>query len=353
MFGNNILESLFHVIFEITGITFLVIFVFNMIRKSLKTTTKKAASPIAGAALGISPGCAGAISASTIYANGHAKFGFLAAALIATMGDGAFVLMARKPKDFFIIITVSFIAATIVGFIVNKLDIIIPNDKTSKTKKIPIKAKYKKSHIFNIFNNFVWRVFLFTIPFIAFMSIGHTFNLIPHSWVHSTWFESIVFITLTLMIINSVVINKLRSCKNSCMLSCETEHGIWFVFKKTFDQLSHIMTIIIIALIPVKMISANVDLTGIFTSKLNIFTTIIIASAISAFPGSAPQILILSLYLNGTMPFVGLLASAISSSGDATFILFANRKKALVISAIINFLVAVIVASIYYLIVAK
>ena len=47
--------------------------------------------------LGAMPGCGGAIIVLTQYVNGYISFGSVVAVLIATMGDAAFLLLAKKP----------------------------------------------------------------------------------------------------------------------------------------------------------------------------------------------------------------------------------------------------------------
>ena len=48
--------------------------------------------------LGALPGCGGAIIVLTQYSRGKASFGSVVAALTATMGDAAFLLIAREPQ---------------------------------------------------------------------------------------------------------------------------------------------------------------------------------------------------------------------------------------------------------------
>ncbi len=53
---------------------------------------------LGGGLLGLVPGCGGAIAVSSLYADGRAGFGVLVAALAATAGDSAFVLLAVDPR---------------------------------------------------------------------------------------------------------------------------------------------------------------------------------------------------------------------------------------------------------------
>ena len=52
--------------------------------------------PAIGALLGLTPGCGGAIFVMTLYLKGSVTFGTVAATLVSTMGDAAFVLIAGQ-----------------------------------------------------------------------------------------------------------------------------------------------------------------------------------------------------------------------------------------------------------------
>jgi hypothetical protein len=54
-------------------------------------------APLAAAALTVPPGCGGAIIAMALYARGAVSFGAAIAALVATMGDASWVLLAGDP----------------------------------------------------------------------------------------------------------------------------------------------------------------------------------------------------------------------------------------------------------------
>jgi hypothetical protein len=75
--------------------------------------------PAIAALLGASPGCGGAIVVVTQYVRGYASFGALISVLVATMGDAAFLLIAREPATAALVILVSAIAGTLCGMVVD------------------------------------------------------------------------------------------------------------------------------------------------------------------------------------------------------------------------------------------
>ena len=77
--------------------------------------------PVFGAILGLTPGCGGAIFVMPLYINGSVTFGTVVAALVATMGDSAFVLLAALPLHFVVVSAISVIVAIIAGYAVDGL----------------------------------------------------------------------------------------------------------------------------------------------------------------------------------------------------------------------------------------
>ncbi len=72
-----------------------------------------------GAFLGLTPGCGGAILVVPLFFKGSVSFGAVIAALIATMGDSAFVIMSTMPLRYLIISTILFFTSIVVGYIVD------------------------------------------------------------------------------------------------------------------------------------------------------------------------------------------------------------------------------------------
>ena len=72
-------------------------------------------------------------------------------------------------------------------------------------------------------------------------------------------------------------------------------------------------------------------------------TSVIIGTLIGIIPGCGPQIIFVTLYTRGMLPFAALLANAISQDGDALFPLLAIDKRASLWSTIFNTIAALIV----------
>ena len=67
--------------------------------------------------LGVIPGCGGAIMVMSMFTKNIVSFGAVLAALISTMGDAAFLLIATKPQAALIILPLTFLTGIISGYI--------------------------------------------------------------------------------------------------------------------------------------------------------------------------------------------------------------------------------------------
>jgi len=75
--------------------------------------------PLAGALLGLTPGCGGAIIAMPLYIRGTVSFGTVVAALAATAGDSAFVILALAPEAAVYAYGLAFVSAILFGYAID------------------------------------------------------------------------------------------------------------------------------------------------------------------------------------------------------------------------------------------
>lgn len=75
--------------------------------------------PIA-ALLGATPGCGGAVIVVAAYSSGNVSFGAVVAALTATMGDAAFLLIATRPDVAMVLIPLQFATGILCGWLVDR-----------------------------------------------------------------------------------------------------------------------------------------------------------------------------------------------------------------------------------------
>jgi len=139
--------------------------------------------------LGVTPGCFGAFFIVSSYAHGLVGFGALAAVMVATAGDEAFIMLAKIPGTALLIFFICLVLGVIAGFLADR---IVKKTKLriSKPCKIRIHKKqdiqeksflrhFFKEHVYNhIIKEHMRRLFLwlfFTILLINFLMLR--FNL--------------------------------------------------------------------------------------------------------------------------------------------------------------------------------
>jgi hypothetical protein len=88
-----------------------------------RLTASRRAGPLAGAVLGATPGCGGAIALVPLWRRGEVSFGTVVAALVATMGDSSFVLIAASPRLALAVHALLLATGLVVGLLVDALGV--------------------------------------------------------------------------------------------------------------------------------------------------------------------------------------------------------------------------------------
>lgn len=82
-------------------------------------SARRGSQYIVAALLGVTPGCLGAFLAVTLYTHGGLSLGAVVAAMIATSGDEAFVLLALAPRTALVLMALLFGFAVLTGAVVD------------------------------------------------------------------------------------------------------------------------------------------------------------------------------------------------------------------------------------------
>lgn len=290
--------------------------------------------------LGALPGCGGAIIVLTQYSRGKISFGSVVATLTATMGDAAFLLIAKDPKMGFLIMIIGFFVGFISGVLVNKIhgksfmkmngcDIIRLSSKTSD---------YKASKTLDIF----WIIFL--IPGII-LGVLSAFQInLEEYFVNSIIEDPITFFgflagTLCLIMWVIPLISGLKYSPSKPDQS---------ILRRTVVDTNFITTWVVLAFLTYELTVhlGNINLETIFQSYYILIP--LIGVLIGFLPGCGPQILVTTLYLNGIIPLAAQIGNAISNDGDALFPAIALHPKAALIATLYSGVPAIIVSYAYF-----
>ena len=292
--------------------------------------------------LGALPGCGGAIIVLTQYSRGKVSFGSVVATLTATMGDAAFLLIAKEPKIGLFIMLIGFFVGFVSGILVNLIhkknfmkmngcDVIKLNSKPSK---------YKSSKSLD----FIWIVLI--IPGI-FFGVLTAFQIDLNLYFANKFIEnpitffgffagSLCFIMWILPIISGLRYTPSGSDEK--------------IVRRTVSDTNFITGWVILAFLAYELTVhlGEFDLEAIFKSYY--FFIPLIAILIGFLPGCGPQILVTTLYLNGIIPLSAQIGNAISNDGDALFPAIALQPKAAFIATIYSGIPAIIVSYSYFFI---
>lgn len=369
-----------------------------------KIENSKKWQPIIGALLGLSPGCGGAIFAMPLFIKGTVSFGTVIATLIATMGDSAFVLISTLPLHYLLVSGILFIVAVISGYLVDyyqigaklrlnmrklskaeeaklhdKVDHQIQNIECStidsydseridhvghqegdaidialhhqsKGHQRPGTFSYKFTHnAYKIFWLFIALGIVFGIMLLFQIDVNDLFipNLGLIIGIGGTVFSIIMMLMSRKTIRDDTHEEeelKLMSLKETLIHNAEeTAFVITWVF---VAFLVYEFSIFLLGggnyLVGEEILTTFMLTTGILT--------VLIGAVMGIIPGCGPQIIFISLFTKGLIPFAALLANAISQDGDALFPLLAIDRKSALWATVITTIPAIILGLLFYLI---
>lgn len=385
----------------------LLIFGYINYRQSGKFVEKiqdsKRWQPIIGALMGLSPGCGGAIFVMPLFIKNTVSFGTVIATLIATMGDSAFIVISKMPFHYILVSIISFVTAIITGYIVDyfkigeKLKLNIKRMSKKEQKQIHQKYDHKKQETVcvNIKDSNEYR----------FTHIGHEEGdevdialhhiakghqdagigyKVTHNLYKVFWCLVSIGLVFGIMLLMQVDINSLFIPNIGMVFGVSgTIFSIIFTIlaKKFIRDDTHEESEMKVMSLKETLIHNAIEtafvITWVFVAYLiyefsifalgganhaigeerlmefmikTKFLTVIMASIIGLIPGCGPQVIFVTLFTKGMVPFSALLANAISQDGDALFPLLAMDKKSSLWATVITTIPALIIGVIAYVI---
>lgn len=291
------------------------------------------------AILGALPGCGGAIIVVTQFTKKQASFGSVVAVLTATMGDAAFLLLAKDPIAAISVISIGVITGIISGLIVHFLhaDTFCYPQKSAQYYHDCIKSN-KAINMGETLWKFLLAPSLLVALLIAFnIDFGDFDNVI-------TYFGAFfAVIAVTIWAFSS-------EGKTYKQIAAEDEEISPPSKFSRIIQDTHFVTAWVVASFMLFELSVSVfglDLKAWF-SEYVIYAPLI-AVIVGLLPGCGPQIVITTLYIQGIIPFSALVGNAISNDGDALFPALAMAPKAALIATLYSAIPAVLVSYLIYI----
>ena len=262
--------------------------------------------PIA-ALLGATPGCGGAVIVVAAYTSGHASFGAVVAALTATMGDAAFLLIATRPDAAAVVLPLAFFAGIVTGWAADRF---LPrmNHEPNKGRCgiVPLIGSVRIRDIAHLAIALpglcLGILILLQVELIGILSSAVTVVGLAGAFLGLAIWASSPIGAMS----NSDDAPVTRSAEETSFI------GVWII--SAFLLYDYLVAF------------SGLDLEYLFALAAPILP---LAGVIVGFiPGCGPQLLVTTLYINGMIPFAAIVGNSISNDGDALFPAIALNPKA-------------------------
>jgi len=277
--------------------------------------------PVA-AALGATPGCGGAVFVVAAYSRRTVSFGSVMAALTATMGDAAFLLLATRPSTGVSVIAITFTVGLLSGWFV---DVFLTD---------PLRARPTTRALIPLIGSLRKR----DIACAALAVPGLVLGVLA---LAQTDLEALFGITANAVALCGASLALMIWILSPVKAATRTEEH---VLTRVSEETSFITVWVIVAFLLYEISAGpfGLDLSAVTAAAAPIVP--LLAILVGFVPGCGPQVLMTALYLNGVLPFSALIGNAISNDGDALFPALAVDWKAAWLATLYSAVPAAIVA---------
>ncbi|MFG5383126.1 putative manganese transporter [Yoonia sp. R2-816] len=279
------------------------------------------------ALLGATPGCGGAVVVVAAYSSGNVGFGAVVAALTATMGDAAFLLIATRPDAAIVVLPLSFAIGILSGWVVDALaGDKMQVDTSQQCELAPLVGKTRAKD------------YAFLALAIPGLIIGVT--QLSGLDVYEVYGSLVPIVGLAG---TAVGIGIWATSRLTAMTNAKDSP-----VTRMAEETAFISVWVIGAYLAYDYIVAftGLDLEASFSAVAPLLP--LIAIIIGLVPGCGPQVLVTTLYVNGLIPFAALMGNAISNDGDALFPAIALNPKAAIWATVYSTIPALIAAYAFY-----
>ncbi len=274
--------------------------------------------------LGALPGCGGAVVVITAFARGNIRLGAMVAALIATMGDAAFLLLAKEPTTYIRLIGISMFAAVVSGWLVDRFH----------------QGELYSSEVKHIKNVRIGELRNRDKLFIALAVPGLILGILQLGQIDISEFGIIVF---SLGVFGALFSITVWAISPIAAVSSSGDHP----FTRSSEETSFVTIWVIAGFLAYEYAYAFLGLDLEVLAEAAWIFLPLLAVLIGFIPGCGPQVLVTTLYLNGIIPFAALIANSISNDGDALFPAIALTPKMAVIATLYSGIPALIISYIF------
>lgn len=275
----------------------------------------------AAAVLGALPGCGGAVVVVTQYVAGRTTFGALVAVLTATMGDAAFLLLAREPSTGLAMILLGYGTGVIAGFATERL---LPDWRSAAAapEEATVATEPRRDGL--------RRLWLLLLAPGAALAVLEAFQV---DLAVVPGLETAALVIGVAGALLSVLVWMLRAGQGA------EGHGAGDPVGDT----AMVTVWVIGAFLAFELATAGfgIDVGALLDGAWMALP--LLGVLVGFLPGCGPQIVVATFYLSGLLPVSALAANAISNDGDALFPALALAPRAALAASIVTALPALAV----------
>ncbi|MBF13213.1 MAG: hypothetical protein CMF46_02485 [Legionellales bacterium] len=319
------IEQISSGIMDMIPFVFITMLLYQIIHDNTRISLKfNHQSPHANIALssflGGFPGCAGIMIILKQYASGQLPPACLIAALTATMGDAAFVLLSLEPATYCLIIATNILAGILVGILVSHRHRLAtqPSRYCQELSDECCHKHFSKAYCLYWYTS---------MSLATTLALAEYFNQAASPF----WFNLIAWLTIVAILwptaMNALNRNNHSHGQQSQVIASCNFLLKWILFGYVLLAFFHGAIVSNIHQLLDKQLMWLPLVTGI----------------IGTIPSCGPQIIVASLYSEHLIPLAAQLSNSISTNGDAFFPIFAVAPQAAILSTIYGFIIACLI----------
>lgn len=278
--------------------------------------------------LGATPGCGGIMVVVKQFSNNHLSLGGLAAAMTATLGDAAFVLIAKHPLVSIGLIGINVLAGILVGFLVQHChsdSSYLGKKNQSLKKEAGLKRPMPKIYLY------IW----------SFIIIGCIFGSLMGE-VGLYLYLDIIGLVGILLVFFMYVYRRFGSSDSCDQVSYP---DLQTIVSETNFLMKWIIAGTAITLLPSLILSVDFS----YVTAMHQDWVPLLTCLTGVIPGCGPQVAVATLYSQHAIPIAAQIGNSISTSGDAFFPIFAIAPNAAILFTFYGFIFAVLASYGIYL----
>jgi hypothetical protein len=286
--------------------------------------------------LGVMPGCLGAFMNVSFYLHGLLSFGAIVGGMVATSGEGAFVMLAMMPEKALLLFGILFILGVLSAWAVDRVLPILWTRPLKECKLYEIHPA-EECRLLNLKEAILHLRKISLTRFLLLAILGIVVYLV-HCGIlggGEAWLGRALIVMLFVIVF--IVITVPEHYLEEHIWEHIAKGHIWRVFIWTF-----------LALLFIEMVLGDDEL-RIFVEE-HMILVLLIASLTGMIPESGPNMVFVMMFCEGAIPFSVLLSNMIVQDGHGILPLLSHSVRDAILVKIFNLLIGLGVGMILYLV---